>query len=437
MPKRLDSPVPARHDHRCDAGTSLTERAGYFLIMSTETLEAWTTRNHAELTAIRRDIHAHPELGLEEQRTAALVAAKLREWGVEVTEGIGSTGVVGVIRGKRAGQRAIGLRADMDCLALEEQTGLPYASKHPGKMHACGHDGHTTMLLGAAGYLAQNPDFGGTAVFIFQPAEEGRGGARAMLADGLFERFPCDAIYGLHNSPGMPSSTFGTCVGPMLAAADRWDVTFRGVGGHGGSQPHLSTDITYVQAQFVLGLQGIIGRNVPPLDTAVISVGFIHGGDSEAANVIPSELRIGGTARTYSEEVRTIVETRIAGLAEATAAAWGAKAEVTYHRGTSPLINQPDQAAVAVAAATATAGAPYVNGQIRPGTGAEDFAEMMQVKPGAFMRIGNGVEADGTFKGLHTPLYDFNDEIIPAGVSYWVNVVREELAQGWQAQAAA
>ena len=400
-------------------------------------LDSWLAENHGELTAIRRDIHAHPELGLEEHRTAALVAAKMREWGIEVTEGIGGTGVVGVIRGKRAGQRAVGLRADMDCLALEEQTGLPYASKHPGRMHACGHDGHTTMLLGAAGYLAQNPDFGGTAIMIFQPAEEGRGGALAMLADNLFDRFPCDSIYGLHNTPGMAASSFGTCVGPMLAAADSWAVTFRGVGGHGGSQPHLSTDITYAQAHFVLGLQGIVGRNVPPLDTAVISVGYIHAGDTEASNVIPSELRIGGTARTYAESVRTTVESRIAELAETTARAWGAKAEVTYHRGTSPLVNRPEQVAVAVAAATKSVGAAHVNGALRPGTGGEDFAEMMLVKPGAFMRIGNGVEADGSFKGLHTPVYDFNDAIIPDGVRYWVNVVREELGQGWQDKQAA
>lgn len=404
--------------------------------MSTDTLDAWLTKSHADLTAIRRDIHAHPELGLEEHRTAALVAAKLREYGVEVTEGVGGTGVVGVIRGKRAGQRAVGLRADMDCLALEEQTGLAYASTHPGKMHACGHDGHTTMLLGAAGYLAANPDFGGTAIMIFQPAEEGRGGALAMLADKLFERFPCDAIYGLHNTPGMAPSTFGTCVGPMLASADSWAVTFRGVGGHGGSQPHLSTDITYAQAHFVLGLQGIVGRNVPPLDTAVISVGYVHAGSTEASNVIPSELRIGGTARTYSAAVRDTIERRIAELAEGTARNWGAKAEVSYHRGTSPLVNRPEQVAVAVAAATSTVGAAHVNGAIRPGTGGEDFAEMMLIKPGAFMRIGNGVEADGSFKGLHTPLYDFNDAIIPDGVRYWVNIVREELGPGWQAKAA-
>lgn len=400
-------------------------------------LDQWLAANHAELTAIRRDIHAHPELGLEEHRTAALVAATLRDWGVEVTEGVGGTGVVGVIRGRRGGQRAIGLRADMDCLALEEQTGLPHASTIPGRMHACGHDGHTTMLLGAAGYLAQNPDFGGTLTLIFQPAEEGRGGALAMLADGLFERFPCDAIYGLHNSPGMPAGQFGTCDGPMLAAADSWSVLFRGVGGHGGSQPHLSTDITYAQAHFVLGLQGIVGRNVAPLDTAVISVGYIHAGSTEASNVVPSELAIGGTARCYSAEVRQLIEHRIGALAQATAQAWGCTASFTYRRGPSALLNRPEQVQVAIRAASGAVGAAYVNGALRPTTGGEDFAEMMQVVPGAFMRIGNGVRPDGSFDGLHTPRYDFNDAIIPDGVRYWVGLVNEELGQGWQDKAAA
>ncbi|RDJ27649.1 amidohydrolase [Bosea caraganae] len=404
--------------------------------MTTTRLDGWLDQHHADFTAIRRDIHAHPELGLEEQRTSALVAAKLRAWGIEVTEGVGGTGVVGVIRGKRPGQRAVGLRADMDALALIEETGLPYASQNPGRMHACGHDGHTTMLLGAARYLAENPDFGGTLNLIFQPAEEGRGGAVAMLDDGLFERFPCDAIYGLHNSPGMAAGTFGTCNGPMLAAADSWQVIFRGVGGHGGSQAHLSTDITYAQAHFVLGLQGIVGRNVPSLDTAVISVGYIHAGSAEASNVVPSELAIGGTARSYAPEIRDLIERRIAELAAATAQAWGCTAEATYHRGPSALLNQAEQVEVAIAAASASVGAQNVNGKIRPGTGGEDFAEMMKIKPGAFMRIGNGVKADGSFNGLHTPLFDFNDAIIPDGIRYWVNIVNEELGEDKRALAA-
>lgn len=396
-------------------------------------MREWLSTHHPELTAIRRDIHAHPELGLEETRTAALVAGKLRDWGVALTEGVGGTGVVGTITGRRPGQRAIGLRADMDALAIHEQTGLPYASATPGRMHACGHDGHTTMLLGAARYLAENPDFGGTLHLIFQPAEEGRGGALAMLADGLFDRFPCDAIYGLHNTAGMPVGTFASCTGPMLAAADSWSVTFRGVGGHGGLAPHLSTDITYAQAQFVLGLQGIVGRNVAPLDTAVLSVGYIAGGSADSPNVVPSELVIAGTARSYSAEVRTLLERRLSELAASTASAWGCRAETVYSRGPSALVNQPEQTQVGLAAAAAVVGGARVNGALRPTTGGEDFAEMMQVRPGAFMRIGNGVGADGSFNAPHTPKYDFNDDIIPDGVAYWVNVVRHELGAGLDA----
>jgi len=250
-----------------------------------------------------------------------------------------------------------------------------------------------------------------------------------MIADGLFDRFPCDAIYGLHNTAGMPVGTFATCHGPMLAAADFWRVTFRGVGGHGGLAPQRSTDITYAQAHFVLGLQGIVGRNVAPLDTAVISVGYIGAGQLEAPNVIPSELVIAGTARSYSDEVRVIIENRIAELARATADAWGCRAEPHYERGTSALLNQPEQVEVALAAAKAVVGAGMVNGALRPTTGGEDFAEMMRLRPGAFMRIGNGVAADGSFHAPHTPGFNFNDDIIPDGVRYWVNVVRQELGE--------
>jgi amidohydrolase len=393
-------------------------------------MRQWLETHHPEFTAIRRDIHAHPELGLEEVRTASLVANKLREWGVTVTEGVGGTGVVGTIVGRRAGQRAIGLRADMDALAIHEQTGAPYASTMAGKMHACGHDGHTTMLLGAARYLAEHPDFGGTLHLIFQPAEEGRGGALAMLADGLFDRFPCDAIYGLHNTAGMPVGTFASCVGPMLASADSWSVVFRGVGGHGGLAPHLSTDITYAQAHFVLGLQGIVGRNVAPLDTAVLSVGYIAGGSVDSPNVIPAELVIAGTARSYSEQVRTLLERRLVELAESTASTWGCRAEAEYVRGPSALINQAEQTQVGLAAAASIVGADRVNGSIRPTTGGEDFAEMLRFRPGAFMRIGNGVAADGSYNAPHTPKYDFNDEIIPDGIAYWTNIVRHELGGG-------
>ena len=390
-------------------------------------LQDWLSTHHAHFAAIRQDIHAHPELGLEEQRTSALVAEKLKSWGIAVTEGVGGTGVVGTITGNRPAQRAIGLRADMDALAMQEKTNLPYASEVPGKMHGCGHDGHTTMLLGAARYLAEHRDFGGTVQLIFQPAEEGRGGAVAMIKDGLFERFPCDAVYGLHNSPGMPVGQFACAVGPMMSAADLWRVVFRGKGGHGGLAPHLSTDITYAQAHFVLGLQGIIGRNVAPLDTAVISIGHISAGSDESPNVVPSELTISGTARSFSDAVRDMLENRLGELARSTAAIWGATAEVDYQRITPAVVNPAEQAEIQLSAARAVVGGDKVNGALRPTTGGEDFAEMMRVCPGAFMRIGNGVAADGSFKGLHTPEYNFNDDILPFGISYWVSLVQQEL----------
>jgi amidohydrolase len=390
-------------------------------------MRAWLDNHHQEFAAIRQDIHAHPELSSEEARTAATVAAKLRAWGVAVTEGVGGHGVVGIVTGRQPGQRAIGLRADMDALAILEKTELPYASTNPGKMHACGHDGHTTMLLGAAKYLAEHRDFAGTVNLIFQPAEERCNGALAMIRDGLFDRFPCDVIYGLHNSPGVPRGRFAITAGPMMAAADTWQVIFRGVGGHGGLAPHLSTDITYAQAHFILGLQGIVGRNVAPLDTAVISVGHIAAGSAAAPNVVPSELVIAGTARSYSNEVRTLIERRIAELAASTASAWHCQADATYQRGPSAVVNRAEQVEVGVAAATLVVGPDNVNAALRPTTGGEDFAEMLNLLPGAFMRIGNGVAEDGTYNALHTPTYDFNDAIIPDGIAYWVNLVHAEL----------
>ncbi len=382
-------------------------------------------RYHPELTEIRRDIHAHPEMGLEEVRTAALVAAKLREWGVDVTEGVGKTGVVGTIRGRRPGQRAIGLRADMDALAIHEETGLPYASQHRGVMHACGHDGHTTMLLGAARCLAENPDFGGTVHLIFQPAEEGRGGAKAMLADGLFDRFPCDAVYRLHNSPGVPVGQFATRHGAMLAAGDRWSVTFRGTGGHGGSTPHLATDATVALGYFLLGLQTIVSRNIASADQAVISVGHIAGGSAESPNVMPAEVIVSGTARSYKATVRDMLERRVRELAASLAAAQGCAAEVTYLRRGTALVNHDEAVPVAMAAAAAVAGADKVDGNVTPSTGGEDFAEMLLRCRGAFMRIGNGIDPRGG--ALHTPIFNFNDDIIPLGAAYWVALVREEL----------
>ncbi len=383
--------------------------------------------DHAELTAIRRDIHAHPEMGLEEVRTAALVAAKLREWGIEVTEGVGGTGVVGTIRGTLPGQRAIGLRADMDALAIPEATGLPHASTTPGIMHACGHDGHTTMLLGAAKHLARHRDFGGTVQLIFQPAEEGRGGAKAMLKDGLFERFPVDAVYGMHNAPGVAIGEFKLRTGPLLAGTAKWSVTFRGNGGHGGARPHLAADLSIVMSHFVLGLQTIVGRNVPPLDTAVISVGHVTAGSAEAVNVMPSSLVVAGTARCFTDDTRAIIAGRMRELAEGLARLHGATAELSLDWGTVPLVNRPEQTALAAAAARSLVGDAAVDADAQPGTGGEDFAYMLEAKPGAFIFIGNGTGPDGRVHDVHTPTYDFNDEAIPLGVAWWVRVVEQEL----------
>ncbi len=384
--------------------------------------------HHPELTAIRQDIHAHPEMGLEEVRTAALVAAKLREWGIDVTEGIGGTGVVGTIQGRLPGQRAIGLRADMDALAIHEQTGAPHASTTPGTMHACGHDGHTTMLLGAARHLATNRDFAGTVQLIFQPAEEGRGGARKMLADGLFDRFPVDAVYGMHNVPGLPVGQFAIRTGPYLAGTSGWTATFHGNGGHGGAGPHLAADLTVVQAHYVLALQTIVGRNVPPLDTAVISVGHIDAGSSQSVNVMPSKLTLAGTARCFTPATQAIIDRRMAELAHGLAALHGATAEFRITWGTTPLVNHPEQTTTAAAAARTLVGDAAVETNAQPITGGEDFAFMLEAKPGAFIFIGNGTGPDGVVHGLHTPKFDFNDAILPLGAAWWVSVVQQELS---------
>ena len=381
-----------------------------------------------ELVAIRHDIHAHPETGFEETRTAALVAEKLRGWGVEVTEGVGRTGVVGTLRGKKPGNHAVGLRADMDALHLTEQTGLPYASQTAGKMHACGHDGHTTMLLGAAQYLAKNPDFGGTVHFIFQPAEEGLGGARSMLADGLFDRFPCDSVYGMHCGAGRPAGTFALKPGPAMAAADFWSVTFHGTGGHGGSTPHLATDVTIAASHFVLAMQNVIGRNVPAVEPAVVSVGYMGGGSAASANVMPSELVVAGTARTFSDAMQDLMERRMRELADGHARAQGCTAEVTYDRITRVLVNDPEHVTKAAKAAAMLVGEDHVNANAPIITGGEDFADMLRARPGAFIFIGNGLAPDGSHHAVHTPHFNFNDDILTLGAGYWVNLVRQELA---------
>jgi hippurate hydrolase len=379
-----------------------------------------------DLTAIRRDIHRHPETAFEEQRTSQIVADKLTSWGIEVHRGLAKTGVVGTLKGRRPGQKTIGLRADMDALHLQEKNEFAHASVHPNKMHACGHDGHTTMLLGAARHLSRAPDFAGSVHFIFQPAEEGEGGARVMIEEGLFDRFNCDAVYGMHNMPGLPVGRFAIRVGGLTASSDTWQVTFKGSGGH-GAMPHRGTDPTFVAAQFVVAVQSIIGRNVPPNDTAVLSVGHIAGGTFGSPNVIPSEVLVRGTARAYAARVRDLLERRLGEVAAAIAPSGGCTAEYKYIRRYPPVINSVEQTSIAVEAAALTVGRDNVDPNTPPLTGAEDFAFMLEKKPGAYIMIGNGGTEEGGCQNVHTPLYDFNDEILTTGAAYWVNLVQLEL----------
>lgn len=383
-----------------------------------------------ELIAIRRDFHAHPEIGFEEHRTANRVAELLRSWGIEAHEGVGRTGVVGTLKGRRPGQRAVALRADMDALYIDERSDLPYRSTVPGKMHACGHDGHTTMLLGAARYLAENRDFGGTVHFFFQPAEEGLGGAQAMIEDGLFERFPVDAVYGMHNKPGWPVGEFGLRPGPMFAASDTWTVTFKGSGGHGGSGAHKSTDPTLPLGHFILAVQAIIGRDIPAVEPAVLSIGHISAGAFGAPSIIPAEVLVRGTARSYSASIRDILERRLREVTESIADVYGCCGYLQYKRGSAPLINTPEQTEIATSAATDLVGQEHVDTGVPRKTAGEDFGAMLERKPGAYILIGNGVEPDGSFRDVHTPIYDFNDEILCLGAAYWAGLVNRELGCG-------
>jgi len=372
---------------------------------------------HADITAWRRDFHAHPELLYDVHRTAGTVAEKLKAFGCDqVVTGIGRTGVVGVIRGKRGGgDRVIGLRADMDALPIEEQTDLPYRSTTPGKMHACGHDGHTAMLLGAAQYLAETRNFAGTAVVIFQPAEEGGAGGKAMVEDGLMERFGIQEVYGMHNYPGMPAGTFGIRPGPMLAAADRLFIDIEGVGGH-AAKPHAAVDTVLVGAQIVSQIQSVVARNVDPLDSAVVSICMFQAGHTD--NVIPQTAHLRGTARSLTPEVRDLLEARLHEVVEGTARLYGARAKLTYSRDYPVTRNHPEQAAFAAGVAEQIAGKEGVDTSLVPVMGGEDFSFMLEARPGAFIFVGNGDSA-----GLHHPSYDFNDSIIPAGTSYWVRLV--------------
>jgi amidohydrolase len=380
----------------------------------------------AELTKIRRDIHRHPETAFEETRTAQIVADKLTSWGIEIHRGLATTGVVGTLKGKRPGQKTIGLRADMDALHLQEKNDFEYASSIPNKMHACGHDGHTTMLLGAAKHLAAEPDFAGTVHFIFQPAEEGLGGARVMIEEGLFDRFNCDAVYGMHNMPGFPKGHFAIRAGAMLAASDSWEVIFKGTGGH-GAMPYRGTDPTFVAGEFIVAVQSIIGRNVPPHQAAVLSIGHIAGGTPGSPNVIPSEVLIRGTARSFSPDIRNLLERRLGEVAKGIAQSGGCEAVYKYMRRYPPLINSVEQTSLAVEAAALTVGRENVQPNTPPITGAEDFAFMLEKKPGAYIMIGNGGTEEGGCHNVHSPLYDFNDDIITTGAAYWINLVQVEL----------
>ena len=376
-----------------------------------------------DIQAWRRNIHEHPELLYEVHRTAAFVAERLREFGCdEVATGLGRTGVVGVIKGRRAAGngdvRVIGLRADMDALPIEEATSLPYASKTPGKMHACGHDGHTAMLLGAARYLSETRNFAGNAVVIFQPAEEGGAGAAAMIKDGLLDRFGIEQVYGMHNGPGIPIGSFAIRPGPIMASTDAVDIRIEGRGGH-AARPHTAIDSVMVGTQLVVALQSIVSRSVDPLESAVVSMCEFHAGS--ARNVIPQTAELKGTVRTLTPEVRELVEQRLREVVDGVARMTGAKIDLKFERGYPVVVNHAAQTGVAIRAAREVAGEGNVH-EMPPLMGGEDFAYMLEQRPGAFIFCGNGDSA-----GLHHPAYDFNDEAIVHGTSYWIKLVENAL----------
>ena len=378
----------------------------------------------AELETIRRDLHAHPELGYEEHRTAEMVAERLTAWGIPVVRGLGITGVVGIIKNGTSA-RAIGLRADMDALPMQEINGFAHASTHAGKMHACGHDGHTAMLLGAAHYLSQHRNFDGTVYLIFQPAEEGGGGARRMIEDGLFEQFPMEAVYGMHNWPGIAEGNFSVVAGPMMASSNEFRVTVRGKGAH-AAQPHRGIDPIMVAVQIAQGWQTIVSREKNPLEAAVLSITQIHAGS--ATNIIPNDAELVGTVRTFSTGVLDLIQRRMQEMAEGIAAGFGASVEFIFKRNYPPLVNHPEQTAVAIEAMRAVVGTAQVDTNVEPTMGAEDFAFMLQAKPGCYVFIGNG-EGEHRVGGhglgpcqLHNASYDFNDNLLPIGASYWVKL---------------
>ena len=374
-----------------------------------------------ELTNFRRDLHAHPELGFQERRTSGLVAGALEALGITVHRNIGKTGLVGILHGQRHDSgRMIGLRADMDALPMQETNSFAHASNKPGMMHACGHDGHTAILLGAAKYLAQTRHFNGTVAFIFQPAEEGLGGAKAMIDDGLFERFDCDAVYALHNWPGLPAGMIGVNPGPMMAAADKFEVVIQGRGGH-GAHPYLSVDPVLVASHVITALQSVVSRNINALDAAVITVASVQAGDPLAMAVIPDQAKLVGTVRTFRHSIQDVVHKRMQTLIEQVAAAFGATATLTYQKIYPATINTPKEATFVADVATELFGAQNVVRDMQPSMGAEDFSFMLHHKPGAYFRLGQGGADQGCY--LHNPNYDFNDSVIPTGASLFARLV--------------
>jgi hippurate hydrolase len=376
---------------------------------------------HAEMTEWRRDIHAHPETAFEETRTAGIVADRLASFGVEVHRGLAKTGVVGRLSGG-SGPRAIGLRADLDALHIEEQNTFTHRSRHPGRMHACGHDGHTTMLLGAARYLAETRRFDGTVYFIFQPAEENEGGGRAMVAEGLFDMFPVESVYGMHNWPGIPVGKVGVMPGPMMASFDIFEIVVTGRGAH-GAMPHNGIDPVVAASALVQALQTIPSRTLNPIEPAVLTVTQIHAGD--AWNVIPEQAVLRGTARAFRPDVQNQIEAGIRRVCTGVDATYGTKCAVRYERRYPPTINHPRETAIATEALTTVVGRENVLTDLQPTMGSEDFAFMLQAKPGCYVWLGNGPGEAGCM--LHNPRYDFNDEILPIGASYWATLVEQVL----------
>ncbi len=381
------------------------------------------------LVKVRRSIHAHPELGFQEHKTASLIVEQLAQMDIETHTGIGGTGVVGVIRGKHGkGARSVGLRADMDALPLLELADLPYKSSTPGRMHACGHDGHVTMLLAAAGYLQANRAFEGTVNLIFQPAEEGVGGGRAMVEDSLFDRFPVDAIYALHNWPSLPFGTVSVAKGPVMAAADRIHVTIRGVGGHGGMAPHRTVDPILVAGHVITAVNHIVSRNVDPLEHAVLSLCGIHAGSMEGFAVVPDSVEIVGTVRSLNPAVQALLERRLTEVVTAVSSAWGARAEVRYERLFPMTVNTSEETELAIEVASELLGSAQVRTHSKPSMAGEDFAYMLQKRPGAYIHLGTGT-GHGDVE-LHNPHFDFNDRAIPIGGALLAGLAQRSLLAG-------